>query len=382
MRFEFATASRIVFGEGCSKNLGREAEKMGSHALVVTGAHPERWPGVLESLEEWGVAQTRVALDHEPTTADVLDATDAGRERGCDLVVALGGGSVIDAGKAVAAMLTNPGEVMDYLEVVGAGKPLAHDPAPTIALPTTAGTGAEVTRNAVLLSPDDRVKVSMRNPAMIPDIALVDPALTWSMPPEVTVFSGLDALTQLIEVFLSCQANPLTDGVCREGIPRAAGALERAWRDGTDAEARRDMALASLFGGLALANAKLGAVHGFAGPIGGMCSAPHGAACAALLPCVLRTNALAMREREADNPALNRMDELGRMLTGQGDADAAVEWVERLCATLEVPRLGTYGLRRADAAELATKARKASSMKGNPIELTHEELLGILNDTI
>ena len=367
-----------------AEGLGELARSLGHRALVVTGSTPGRYDALLASLEKAGVESVRAEVSHEPTTDDAVEGARVGREAACDVVVAVGGGSAIDAGKAMAALLTNPGDITDYLEVVGQGRPLAEAPAPMIAVPTTAGTGAEVTRNAVLLAPEERVKVSMRSAAMIPNIALVDPRLTHPMPPSVTASTGLDALTQLIEAFLSNKANPLTDGICREGMRRAARSLRRAYEYGGDASAREDMAVASLFGGLALANAKLGAVHGFAGPVGGMFPAPHGAVCAALLPHVLEANAEALESRAPGSEALARMDELGPLLTGDADAgrDDALAWVRELCRALGVPGLGAYGLGESDVSAVVEKAARASSMKGNPIELTEDELTGILKQAI
>ncbi|MHC4299672.1 MAG: iron-containing alcohol dehydrogenase, partial [Planctomycetota bacterium] len=319
-----------------------------------------------------------------PTTTLAKAAAETARQADCDLVLSIGGGSVLDTGKVVAAMLTNTGELKDYLEVVGAGKPLARESVPHIAIPTTAGTGAEVTRNAVLTVPEHKVKVSMRSGLMLPRLAVVDPELTYLMPPSVTASTGLDALTQLIEVYVSNQANPLTDGICREGVIRAGRSLRRAYQDGSDHDAREDMATASLFGGLGLANAKLGAVHGFAGPLGGMFSAPHGVICARILPFVMEINVRALLGREPDSPALVRYDEVGRLLTGRATAKAsdAVKWIQELCAALKVPALCEFGLTRQDFSKVAAKARKASSMKGNPIELTEEELLEILTQAV
>ncbi|MHC4843264.1 MAG: iron-containing alcohol dehydrogenase, partial [Planctomycetota bacterium] len=215
----------------------------------------------------------------------VKAAVGAAKNQRCDFVIGIGGGSVVDTGKGVAAMVMKEGELEDYLEVVGRGQKIKNRTAPYVAIPTTAGTGAEVTRNAVIKVPDKKVKVSMRSPLMLPEVALVDSELTYSMPPEVTASTGLDALTQLMEVYVSNKANPLTDGICREGLIRAGRSLQKAYEDGSNREAREDMAMASLFGGLALANAKLGAVHGFAGPLGGEIEAPHGVICAMLKHC-------------------------------------------------------------------------------------------------
>jgi alcohol dehydrogenase class IV len=295
-------------------------------------------------------------------------------------VIALGGGSAIDTGKAIAALAANPGDPLDYLEVIGKGRPLAHAPLPVIAIPTTAGTGAEVTRNAVLESPQHRVKVSLRSPLMLPRVALVDPELTRSVPPNITASTGMDALTQVIEPFVSARANPLTDSLCREGMTRAARALRRVYADGDDADARADMALASLFGGLALANAGLGAVHGFAGPLGGMFHAPHGALCAALLPHVTAANIQALRQRQPQHPALARYDEIAVILTGDADARAAdaVAWLGTLLADLNIPPLRAYHITPADFPAIVAASARASSMKANPIVLTDAELMAVL----
>jgi alcohol dehydrogenase class IV len=299
-------------------------------------------------------------------------------------VIGLGGGSVLDTGKAIAALLTNGGDPLDYLEVIGRGQSITQPAAPYIAIPTTAGTGAEVTRNAVLGSPEHRVKVSLRSPYMLPRLALVDPELTLTMSPPVTASTGLDALTQLIEPYVSPKANPLTDALCLDGMHRAARSLRRAYTHGDDLTAREDMALASLFGGLALANARLGAVHGFAGVFGGMFDSPHGAVCAALLPHCMATNIKALQQRQPDSEALRRFDEVAQILTGDSEVTAVdgVAWVEVLCEELLIPGLGAYGLRERDFPELIEKSSKASSMQGNPIKLTMEEMGEILKRAI
>lgn len=380
MRFEFATAGRILFGEGTLSEAGTLAAGLGRRALVVTGQSAERAAPLLTHLGEAGVACETFAVVHEPTVQLALDGTRRAQEMGCDLVIGFGGGSALDTAKAIAALLTNPGDPYDYLEVIGRGAALTRPAAPTIAIPTTAGTGSEVTRNAVLASPEHRVKVSLRSPLMLPTIALIDPELTYSLPPDVTAYTGLDALTQVIEPFVSSAANPLTDAICREGIWRAGRSLRRACRRGDDVEARADMAFAALCGGLALANARLGAVHGFAGPFGGMFDAPHGAVCAALLPHVMAANVAVLRARAPQHPALGRYDEIARLLTGNAaaTADEGVAWVRALVAELNVPGLGTYGLDEAAFDVLIPAAQRSSSMKGNPIALTDNELRTIL----
>lgn len=385
MNFEFATATRILFGRGCLNELGAlTADLAAGTALVVTGKHPERAAPVCERLEQQRIRVVSFCIPEEPTTDLIRQGVRKARDEACTLVIGCGGGSALDAGKAIAALLTNGGDPLDYLEVIGAGQPMTMPAAPFFAIPTTAGTGTEVTRNAVLKSPEHRVKVSLRSPLMLPRAAIVDPALTDSLPPDITATTGLDAFTQVLEPFVSNKANPLTDAVCREGLRRAARSLQRAVEDGANRDARDDMALASLFGGLALANAKLGAAHGFAGPAGGMFPAPHGAICARVLPSVIETNVRALQEREPDNPALRRYDEIARIVTGKPDAAAAdaVRWVQELCDALNVPGLSAYGMTADDIPALVEKAASASSMKGNPIALTPDDMRDILRQSL
>ena len=375
MNFEFAAPTRIIFGEGRLAEAPEIAAGMGSRALVVQGQSGRAEP-LARQLRDRGLAVWTLGIPAEPTIALVERGAAQARRAQCDVVLALGGGSVIDAAKAIAALLTNDAPVRDYLEVVGKARPLTNRSAPLIAIPTTAGTGAEVTRNAVLMAEEEHVKVSMRGALMLPAVALIDPVLTYTLPPNVTASTGLDALTQCIEPFVSPHANPLSDAVAREGIRRAAVALRRVFRDGSDAAARRDMSVASLCGGLALANAKLGAVHGFAAPLCGMFPVPHGVACARLLPPVTAINVRALRERASSSPALARYDEVARLVTGSPSARAEdlAGWLSALVEELAVPRLAALGVREEDVVRVAAAARRASSMKGNPIELTDEEL--------
>ena len=382
MQFEFATATRIVFGAGKLRELGALAREFGRRALVVTGRDRRRAEPMMSLLREQGIAALTFSVPGEPTFGTIEAGVRFAKQEHCEFVIGFGGGSALDTGKAVAAMLTNGGELLDYLEVVGRAKPLVKPSAPFVAIPTTAGTGSEVTRNAVLASPEHRAKVSLRSRFMLPTVALVDPELTYDLPPAITAGTGLDALTQLIEPYVCLRANPLTDALCAEGIRRAARSLRTTFENGRDAAARQDMAVASLFGGLALANAGLGAVHGFAGPIGGMFPAPHGAICAALLPCVMETNLRALRLRQPASQVLRRYEELARLLTGNGAADDGVEWVRKLIMDLRIPRLASYGITREHTAELVDKAAQANSMKANPIELTRAELAGILESAL
>lgn len=378
--FEFTAPPRIVFGPGTLRQAGSLARTWGARALVVTGGHPARAKPLLELLAAEGVAATVFPVPVEPTTDLVRQGVALALENHSEMIIGFGGGSPLDTAKAIAILATNSGDPLDYLEVIGRGQPLTMPALPLLAIPTTAGTGSEATRNAVIASPEHRVKVSLRSLLMVPRIALVDPELTYDVPPAVTASTGMDALTQLIEPFTSRRANPLVDVLCRDGIARVARSLVRAWRDGQDAAAREDMALASLYGGLALANAGLGAVHGFAGPVGGTFRAPHGAVCAALLPHVIAMNVQALRQREPRHPALARYAEIAKILTGHEGApvEAGVDWLRNLAAGLGIPSLRAYGLTEADIPMLVEKTAVASGTQTNPIVLTKDELAGIL----
>jgi alcohol dehydrogenase class IV len=383
VRFEFATAAQIVFGRGSVSELAERVAGLGCRPLVVTGSDPSR-TGAPDQLAARGLGVTSFRITAEPTTGVASEGVARAREGACDVVVGIGGGSVLDGAKAIAALLTNGGEPLDYLEVIGAGRKIEKPSAPFVAVPTTAGTGSEVTRNAVLASPEHRVKVSLRSVSMLPRLALLDPVLTVSVPKAVTASTGLDALTQVLEPFVSNRANPVTDALCRDGLVRAARSLRRACEDGSDLDAREDMALASLYGGMALANARLGAVHGFAGPLGGMIAAPHGALCARLLPFVIAANVRALRERAPESPALERYAEVARIVTGRPDAAAedGAAWALELVEALSVPDLASYGLGVGDLADAVARARRASSMRGNPVELTEGELGRILDQAL
>jgi alcohol dehydrogenase class IV len=344
-------------------------------------------------MEAAGLTPRLFSVPGEPTVEDIEAGSRLGRELAVQGVAAVGGGSAIDAGKAIAALVTNPGEVADYLEVVGRGQTLSQSPLPFAAIPTTAGTGAEATRNAVLMSTRHRLKVSLRSAALLPRLAVVDPELSYGLPPRPTAATGIDALTQLIEPFLSCRANPMTDALCRAGLVRVGRSLRIAYATAvrldplsgstlTEEEklARHDMALAALWSGMALANAGLGAVHGLAGPIGGRFGIPHGAVCAALLPHVLDVNLHALRMRAPGSRVLDRFDEIARLLTGDlsAQAEGGLDWVGSIVRELQIPGLATYGLASEHMEQLVEDGARSSSMKGNPIPLTPDEVAGIL----
>jgi alcohol dehydrogenase class IV len=379
--FDFATAGRILAGSGRAADLPEVLAGLGTRVLVCTGADPARHSGLLAGL---GIPSAVFAVPGEPTIELARTGITAAREHRADVVAAIGGGSVIDVGKAVAMLLGNGGDPLDYLEVVGSGRKITQPAVPCVAVPTTAGTGAEVTANAVLASPAHGVKASLRSPLMIPRVALVDPRLTVSCPPPVTAASGMDALTQCLEPYVCVRASPLTDGLAREGLRRAAAGLRAAFADGSDLAARTDMAMCSLLGGIALANAKLGAVHGLAGVIGGTAAVPHGVACAALLAPVVEANVRALRSGNAGHPVLERYAEAAQALTG--NPSAAVEdglaWIHETVTVLGIPRLGAFRISPQDADDVAAKAARSSSMQGNPVTLSHDDLRAILLQAI
>ncbi|MFN2126895.1 MAG: iron-containing alcohol dehydrogenase, partial [Anaerolineales bacterium] len=372
MAFEFATATRIIFGRGKFNKIGEYISKYGHRTFIVCGSFFENNSVLREILEDKKINYQFFSINHEPTVQIVQSGVEEARKFHPEFIIGVGGGSALDCGKAISALYTNTKEIFEYLEIIGSGNPLNKTPLPFIAVPTTAGTGAEVTKNAVLESPEHGVKVSLRHDKMFPDLALIDPELTASMPLDVTAFTGMDALTQTIEPYVSKMSNPLTDSICIEGIRRAALHLLRVYKDGNDLEGRENMSLVSLFGGLALANAKLGAVHGFAGPFGGMYKAPHGAVCARLLPFVMKKNIETLEQREPHSEILGRYRKISQLLTKKMDADIydGINWIMELIGLMDIPRLSKYGFQEDAIPELIRKSKNASSMKGNPIKLT------------
>jgi alcohol dehydrogenase class IV len=375
--FDFATAGRIMAGAGRAAELASLLSGLGSRALVCTGASSGRHERLLAGLDMPTVV---FPVAGEPTIAMARAATALGRDHGANVVAAIGGGSVIDVGKSVAMLLANGGDPLDYLEVIGAGRKITQPAAPCVAVPTTAGTGAEVTANAVLASPPHGVKASLRSPMMIPRFALVDPELTVSCPPRVTAASGMDALTQCLEPLVSSKATPLTDGLAAEGLRRSALGLRAAYADGHDMDARTDMAMCSLLGGIALANAKLGAIHGLAGVIGGTAEVPHGVACAALLIPVVEANVRVLTASQPGHPALDRYAQAAQLLTGKTRApiEDGVAWIRETLALLEIPGLATFGITPGHADGIAAKAINSSSMQGNPTALTTRDLRDVV----
>ena len=389
-KFDFATNSLVTFGNGALTELPAQVLQYAGPAAKVllvigrTGARAEKAVAVLEA---GGISVSPFSTDGEPTIDLVRRGVEAAKEETATVVVGFGGGSAMDAAKAIAALTTNSGEPLDYLEVVGRGGRLEHPSLPCLTVPTTAGTGAEVTRNAVLGVPDQHLKASLRGTYVQPRAALIDPELTWSLPPATTAETGFDTLTQLLEAFVSRRANPMTDLFCREGLARVRRSFRTAFRsaesgDENEPLARADMSFASLLSGLALANAGLGAVHGFASPLGGMLPAAHGAICASLLVGVVKANLRALRQRQPENPAGGAMLQAAEILTGTRDADALVDWIAQLRSDLGIKPLGQLGFSPAHSEAAVERAQKASSMRGNPLDLTPEELREILDNSI
>ncbi len=390
MNFQFSTATQIIFGKDSVNKLGSLVSSFGKKVLVVTNRTKGESENLIdklsnlginvrELLDKEGIHTTTFFVEEEPTITLIEEGLKVARESDCSVFLGLGGGSAIDTAKATSALMANSGSPLDYLEVIGAGKKLIHRSLPFIAVPTTSGTGAEVTANAVLHSIQHNQKISLRSPLMLAHIALVDPQLTLGLPPSITAHTGLDALTQVIEPFVSSFANPFTDALCREGIQKASRGLRKAYQDGSDQQAREDMSITSLFGGIALANAKLGAVHGFAGVLGGMYRAAHGAICACLLPGVIEMNIRVLKKNK-DRVYLDRYDEVARILTHseKATADDGIRWIKETVEFMKIPSLSAIGVKKDQFDEIIEKSINSSSMKGNCVKLTKDELEEIL----
>lgn len=367
--FAFLTATEILFGRGVVAQAALRVAALGRAVMVLHG-HPARADALVQALQGQGCTVTRFVVDREPDIALITAAIVAAK--GAQVVVAIGGGAVIDAGKAVAAMVPATRPLLDHLEVIGRALPLDHPPLPFVAIPTTAGTGAEVTRNAVIGSPDHGRKVSLRDKRMLPVLAIVDPALTDNTPRNITLASGLDAITQVIEPYISTRANRLTDALCRDAIPQGLCALRRLMQ-GEDARARDDMAWVSLCGGLALANAGLGVIHGLAGPLGGLHAAAHGAVCGTLLP-----HGLAANRRKVADPV--RLDQVIAWIAEafETTSETALHSLADWSRSNGLPGLDAMGFTPEHLTAAATAAASSSSMQANPAALTSGDLLALM----
>ena len=384
MQFNYSTASKIIFGSGTFHSIGEITENFGKYSLIICGGPKDHINELQKIFEAKAIKYKIYRVFHEPTVNTIEEIVSATKSKTVDCMLGIGGGSALDTAKATAAMLANPGKLTEYLEVIGEKKPLKFKSIPLIAIPTTAGTGSEVTKNAVISIPSHKVKVSLRNDFLLPTIALIDPELTISLPRQLTATTGMDALTQLIEAYTCKNPNPMVDPLCLDGIQRISRSLLKACDNGDDIAAREDMSLASLLSGIALANAKLGAVHGLAGPIGGMINASHGSICASLLSTVMRVNITALQNRIPNHPVLERFSQVGKLLSRDPKDSAmnAIRWVENFCLQTNTQRLSSLGLSTENFDEIIERAHHSSSMKGNPITLFDDELRTILQDAL
>lgn len=384
VRFDLAVPVDIRFGAGRVSEVPEVFARLGaSRVLVVTGRTTSRADTLRSELRETGISSVVFGVATEPSIERVRAAVSLVAESGCDAVLGFGGGSALDVAKAVAVLALSGTDPTDHLEVIGAGHPIERPGLSCVAVPTTAGTGSEVTRNSVLSG--GGVKASLRSPLILPKVALVDPELLVGVPKPTIAASGMDALSQLIEPLLSKRANPFSDALARDGIRRSARSLRRGYEEGMEESGvREDLALASLFSGMCLANSGLGAVHGLAAAAGARLSAPHGAVCAAVLAAVMDVNLRALRERAREHPALPRMTEVATLLTGLPEAtpEDAIAWLQELTAALSIPGLASYGLNQDEIAPMVAAAQKASSMRGNPIELRDEEVTEIITRSL
>lgn len=373
MDFEFATSGRMVFGRGKAAQAAQLTSGWGGRAAWVKGRSSRFDELILTQYRAAGVELVPLSIQSEPTVAWAQEALAQLRDARVGFVLAVGGGSVLDAGKALAALLANPGEPLDYLEVVGRGLPLKQRSLPLAALPTTAGTGSEMTRNAVLRSREHGVKASLRSASMLPALALVDSSLTDTLGPQETATTGMDALTQLLEPLVCSRANPMVDALAVKGLELVARSLRKAVT-APSGNARDDMALASTLGGMCLANAGLGAVHGIAAVVGGRYDAPHGAVCAALLGPVVACNLAALRI-SGDPKGTRSRYALAAGLLGCGEVDDLPVSLTHLAQELGVPGLGAFGVKPEAAFELAKLSLQSSSMKANPVALEVDGLV-------
>ncbi len=380
VEFDYRAPGQIVFGTDAIQRIPDLVRDFPKKVLLITGKDRLRAGDVEEILKRNRFEVFSVSIIAEPTDTSLTHCVSVAQQDKVGWVIAVGGGSVIDSGKIISVMINNPGKVIDYVEIIGAGKPLERKALPFIAVPTTAGTGTEVTKNAVIRSLNKQVKISMRDEKLIPRIAVIDPKLTMSMTPELTAQTGLDALTQLLEAYTSKMSNPFTNMVCREGLSLVSRSFLKAFDDGMDIRARSDMALAAMYSGMALANAKLGAVHGIAGPLGGMFPIPHGAACAALLPYVIRMN-VELLQNDGDHELLCKYDDAAGILC-EGGLGKLLAWLDSINQHMNIKPLSKFGVGPTDIRMIAMKASQSSSMKGNPVELTLEQIEEIIYSAI
>ena len=376
--FQFMTSTKIIFGDGALPASLSLFNQYGYSVLLVTGNTLERTSLVTDYLDAQSMRYQHISVSGEPNIKMVEEAATSARRFKPDMVVAMGGGSAIDMGKALAAVLPNQGNLYDYVEVVGRNVPLKTKPLPFIAIPTTASTGAEVTKNAVLKSGQDQVKISLRSPDMLADVAIVDPALTHGTNPYLSGRGAMDAFTHLMEAYVCGEPNPLTDMICEEGLRKLSRSVIQACIY-DEPQARSDLAFASMLGGMAITNAKLGAAHGLASALGGKISAPHSVITARLAPFVMLEN-IAVAKEQQRNDILARYQRIAQIVTGNVEAkeEEAIAWLSEVLDTLKLPSLLEFGVCEAQFDEVSADALKSVAIKGNPLPLNQERLVHIL----
>jgi len=376
--FQFMTSTRIIFGEGALQSSLSVINQYGYSVLLVTGKNTDRASPILHYIKQQNMRYQHVAISGEPNITMIEETALVGRKFKPDMVIAMGGGSVLDMGKALAAVIPNQGDVYDYVEVVGRNVPLKSKPIPFIAIPTTASTGSEVTRNAVLRSGQDQVKVSLRSPDMLADVAIIDPTLTYGTDKFTSGRGAMDAFTHLMEAYVCGDPNPLTDMICEEGLRRlSASILPACLQD--NYKARSDISFAAMLGGMAITNAKLGAAHGLASALGGKLDAPHSIITARLAPFVMQENINAAK-RAGRSDVLHRYSKIAQILTGRVNAcrEDAILWTKMMLEKLAIPKLNTFGVCATSFDMVAEDALKSVAIKGNPLPLTQERLTYIL----
>jgi len=378
---EFYAPGKIIFGPGGLSQVGAEAKRSGNKALVVSGKSAMKKSGALDRLTHLLIENNLEYIIYEnipsdPTVKIVDTGTSLARKENCNLVIALGGGSVLDTGKAISAMVVNEGSVADYQEIEGKGRKFQHKPLSFIAIPTTSGTGSEATKNAVITNTEFSLKKSIRDPWLIPEVALVDPELTLSLPPHITADCGGDALTQCIESYLGKKSQEITDALALYAIGLIGKSLVKAVKDGKNLEARKDMAMAALLSGLCLSNSGLGAVHALSHPLGVFYKIPHGLSCAVLLPYVMEYNLPVVTKR------LAKITEcLGENISSLSETEAAHRAVEKIKEMLSQAgiksNLSEWEIKKEDFSQLI-KGAKGGSLNNNPRDTSDEDLIEML----
>jgi len=376
--FQFMTSAKVVFGEGALNSSLSIFNQYGYSVLLVTGKSVTRATSVIGYLNSQNMRYQHVSISGEPNITMIEETAVVGRRFTPDMVVAIGGGSVIDMGKALAAIIPSQGDVYDYVEVVGRNVPLKSKPLPFIAIPTTASTGSEVTNKAVLRSGQDRVKVSLRSTELLADVAIIDPTLTYDTPMNISSRGALETFTHLMESYVCGDPNPLTDMICEEGLRRLTSAIVPACKS-NDYKARADLSFSAMLGGMAISNAKLGAAHGLASSLGGKIEAPHSIIAARLAPFVMEENIKAAEDM-GRNDILNRYRKIAKIVTQNTKADYpdSVAWLKMILERLELPNLSEFGICKTPFNKVAQDALQSSSIKGNPLPLNEDRLVCIL----